>query len=244
LKSAEPGEYIFLVASLSQIADKQVLLAQPDLELSLALPSASVDAPPASRRYVVPAKRLGVPAKAGKHLVAAHEAFRSSKFDKAEQEIEGALQADPTFAQAFAMRAFIRLAEQDPGAAVDDAKHAASLDADDPECFIALAMSYNSLKEFPKAQDAAWHALTLHPDSWQGRLELAKSFYGQREFVLALRELDLGNVDFPDAHLVRGNVLMSLDRSREAGEEFRTFLREAPTDPRVEQISRIMATAR
>src|SRR5208282_1891893 len=106
------------------------------------------------------------------------------------------------------------------------------------------AMGYNSRKEFLKAEDAAWHALGLRPDSWQGRLELAKSFYGQGEFVLALRELDLENVDFPDSHLVRGNVLMNLGRSQEASEEFVTFVEEAPTDPRREQVSRIVATAR
>lgn len=241
---AEPGEYIFLVASVSQIRDEQVLLAQPDLELSLALPPASAIAPPATGRYIVSAARLGVPAKARAHLTAAHRYFANLEFDNAEQEIEGALRADSAFAQAFAMRAFIKLAEKDLNGAVEDAKHATLLDANDAESFVAMAMSYNSLKEFPQAEDAAWHALSLRPDSWQGRLELAKSFYGQREFVLALRELDLGNVDFPDTHLVRGNVLMRLERGREASDEFRTFLREAPADPRGEQISRIVSEVR
>jgi tetratricopeptide (TPR) repeat protein len=242
--AAEPGEYIFLVASVSQIADKQVLLTQPDLELSLALPSPSVDAPPASGRYVVSAKRLGVPAKARNNLVAAHESFRKLHFDDATREIDSALRADPAFAPAFTMRAFIKLAGKDLDGAIQDAKRAIALEADDPESFIALAMSYNSLREFHKAEDSAWHALSVRPDSWQGRLELAKSFYGQREFVLALRELDFGNVDFPDVHLVRGNVLMSLDRGPEAREEFRIFLREAPSDPRAEQVIRIVATTR
>jgi hypothetical protein len=120
--AAEPGEYIFFVASASQTRDEQVLLAETDLELSLALPPATSNASPTPGRYMVSAKRLGVPAKARKHLVAAHEAFRSSKFDKAEQEIEGALRADPAFAQAFAMRAFIRLAEKDLGGAIQNAR--------------------------------------------------------------------------------------------------------------------------
>jgi hypothetical protein len=82
----------------------------------------------------------------------------------------------------------------------------------------------------------------LRPDSWQARLELAESFYGQGEFVLALCELDLANVDFPDAHLVRGNVLMQLGRRPEAAEEFSAFMREAPGDPRGEQIQHIAGT--
>ncbi|MGB8014193.1 MAG: hypothetical protein WCF68_21460 [Terriglobales bacterium] len=241
---AEPGEYIFLVASVSQIRDEQVLLGEPDLELSLALPPASASVPAASGRYVVSAKRLGVPAKARARLAAAHRDFEKLKFEEAEREIDGALQADPAFAQAFAVRAFIKLAENDPNGAAEDARHAAALDAGEAEAFVALAMACNSLRKSQEAEDAAWHALSLRPESWQGRLELAKSFYGQREFVTALRELDLGNpVDFPDAHLVRGNVLMSLDRGREASEEFKAFLREAPTDPRREQINRIVAAA-
>jgi tetratricopeptide (TPR) repeat protein len=242
--AAEPGEYIFLVASVSQIKDEQVLLAQPDLELSLVLPPASATAPPQPGRYIVSAKRLGIPAKARSHLGAAHRHFAKMEFDEAEREIERALQADPAFAQAFAMRAFIKLAEKDPNGAAEDAKHAAALDADDAEVFVALAMAYNSLRRFQEAEDAAWHALSLRPESWQGGLELAKSLYGQREFVLALRELDLKRFDFPDVHLVRGNVLMSLERNHEASEEFATFLREAPTDPRAGQISGIVNAAR
>jgi tetratricopeptide (TPR) repeat protein len=242
--TAEPGEYIFLVASVSQITDEQVLLAQPDLELSFALPAPAVNAGPAAGRYIVSAKRLEVPAKARTRLAIAQREFKQTKFDEAERAIDGALRIDPTFAQAFTMRAFIRLAEKELNGAAEDARHAISLDVSDAESYVALAMSCNSLREFQEAEDAAWRALSMRPDSWQGRLELAKSFYGQREFVLALRELDFGNIDFPDAHLVRGNVLTSLGRIQEASEEFKTFLREAPSDPRGEQIRHISAAAR
>lgn len=57
----------------------------------------------------------------------------------------------------------------------------------------------------------------------------------------ALRELDLLQRDFPDVHLVRGNVLMRLERGREAAEEFSTFLKQAPDDVRSEQIKQIVA---
>jgi hypothetical protein len=72
------------------------------------------------------------------------------------------------------------------------------------------------------------------PESWQGRLELAKSLYGQGEFVLGLRELDSEPVNFPDTHLVRGNVLVCLGRNQEAGEAFRAFLQQDPDDPRAQ----------
>jgi tetratricopeptide (TPR) repeat protein len=238
--TADPGEYVFIAARVSQIRDQRIRLGQPDLEASLALPADSVNA--TSTHFTVSAKRLGVPAKAWPHLAAAHREFSKMNFDEASRQVEIALQADPDCSQAFSMRAFIKLAEKDSQGAVSDAKHAASLDPGDAEPFIALAIAYNSLKDFHQAEESVRHALKLSPDSWQGRLELAKSLYGQGEPVLALCELDLGNIDFPDVHLVRGNVLMRLGRRQEAVEDFEAFLREAPGDARGEQIRGIVAT--
>jgi hypothetical protein len=239
--AAKAGEYVFLVVSEFDVRAEPVLLDPPDLELSVALPAGAASSVPRAERYSVSARRLGVSARARTHLAAAQRKFSKMKFNQSEREIDAALQTDPSFAQAFTMRAFIRLARKDPRRASEDAKRAASLDPDDPESFIALAMAYNALREFHEAEEAVQRALSLRPESWQGRLELAKSFYGRGDFVVALRELDLGNIDFPDAHLVRGNVMMGLDRKREAGDEFSAFLREAPNDPRGQQIRQTVA---
>ena len=238
--TAEPGEYVFLAVSSFHVRDQHVLLDRADLQTSLALPYGSTVATPG--RYAVSVTRLGVPAKAWAHLGAADREFRKRKFDKASQEVASALRIDPTCARAFSMRAFIKLAKNDPQGALEDAQRAVLLDSDDAESFIAVAMSYNSLKEFQKGEEAAENALNLHPDSWQGRLELAKSYYGEGELIRALCELDAANIEFPDVHLVRGNVLLGLGRKREATEEFDTFLRQVPNDPRKEQIHRIEAT--
>lgn len=205
-------------------------------------PSIPASAQATSERYTVSTRTLVIPAKTRKHLAAAHKEFSKMNVDEALRHIDAALHTDPACAQAFSMRAFIRLAAKDPGGAVEDSRRAVALDPDDPESFIALAMSYNSLKEFQKAEEAVRQALSLRPESWQGRLELAKSLYGQDEFVLALRELDSGPINFPDTHLIRGNVLIRLGRNQEAGEELRTFLQQDPGDPRAQQISHIIST--
>jgi tetratricopeptide (TPR) repeat protein len=234
-----PGQYILVIASATQIKGESVRLGEPGV-LSLALPAEPGGAPLRASRYVVSAGRLSIPATAWKHLAVAQRKFSNLKFDEAQGEIENALRTAPAFARAFSMRAFIRLAKKDFEGAAEDAGRAVLLDPGDAESFVALAMSANSLREFPRAEEAASRALGLRPDSWQGRLELAKSFYGQGKFVLALYELDSGNIDFPDAHLVRGNVLMRLDRGREAAEEFNTFLRGAPNDSRAGQIRHVV----
>jgi tetratricopeptide (TPR) repeat protein len=124
-----------------------------------------------------------------------------------------------------------------------DATHATSIDAYDGDAFVALAMTYNSLNNFENAMKAATQALALQPDSWQSRLEMAKSLYGRGQFDLALAVLNEVAKDFPDVHLVRGNVLMNLARRKEAVEEFTLFLREAPIDPRSERVRRICAAS-
>jgi hypothetical protein len=50
-----------------------------------------------------------------------------------------------------------------------------------------------------------------------------------------------GQPRFPFAcFLVRGNVLIRLGRNQKAAEEFRSFLQQAPADPRTQQIQHIM----
>jgi len=126
---------------------------------------------------------------------------------------------------------------------LDDAKVAVALDPDSGQAYVAMATALNSLAEFKKATEASVQALMLDIDSWQARLELAKSLYGENQFVLALHELDLLRVDFPDVRLIRGNVLTRLGRREEARREFTDFLNHFPDDPRAPQVRLTSAPA-
>jgi len=193
--------------------------------------------------YTVSTQELRVPARARAHLKLAQREFRRSNFAGARKEIDQALQVDSICAPAFSMRALLRLASRDLNGAIEDATRALALDPTEVDANVALATAYNSLGEFQKAEAAAQQTLGIRPDFWQGRLELAKAYYGQDRLVLALRELDDLNKDFPDVHLVRANILTRLNRSEEATIEFSQFLREARDDPRREQIQRIVNRA-
>jgi tetratricopeptide (TPR) repeat protein len=193
--------------------------------------------------YTVSAQELRVSAKARAHLKLAQREFSRSNFAGARREVDQALQADSICAPAFSMRALLRLASRDLNGAIEDAARALALDPTGADADVALATAYNSLGEFQKAEDAARQALGMRPDFWQGRLELAKAFYGQDRLVLALGELDELNKDFPDVHLVRANILIRLNRTEEATTEFSQFLHEAPNDPRSEQIQRTVNRA-
>ncbi len=186
---------------------------------------------------------LKIPSKAWSHLRAAHKAFRQGKLQEAESEADRALRIDPACAPAFSMKAFIDLASKNPVSAVEHATRAISVDPYSADSFVALAMAYNLAADFLGSQRAASDALNLRPNSWQARLELGKSLYGQNRFDAALRELNAVSKDFPDVHLVKGNVLMRLGRAQEGAAEFALFLAEAPHDSRVGAIRQIVERA-
>jgi tetratricopeptide (TPR) repeat protein len=189
---------------------------------------------------VISVSRLRVPSKAVTHLEAAQRHFLKMQLAQATEEIDRAIRIYPGFAQAFCMKALVSLAEKDFTDSVENAAHAISLDDADAYSWVALSTAYNSLNEWPEAEAAADRALALDPSAWQGRLELAKSFYGEGKFVLALNTLDQLNPNIPDIHLVRANSLMRLGRSQEAARQFSVFLQEAPGDSRSDQIRQIL----
>lgn len=195
-----------------------------------------------SRRYTVSTAELRAGRKLAAYLSAAHKEFSAGNLRKAEMELEHAVQIDPSCGAAFSMRTFIDLAEKKPENAINDATLAVEVDDQVSESFVAMAMAYNALKDFTAAAEAARHALAIHSDSWQARLELAKSSYGLGQFGSALEELDRVGKDFPDVHPVRGNVLMRLGRPGEATGEFKIFMEREPRDARIEQIRRIVQT--
>jgi len=240
--AAESGKYLVLVDKASQVGTQWISLDQPDPAVKIALPAGSDGSAPAPPHFTVSAMELSVPRKAWIHLQSAHREFAKGNLAGAGREIDRAFETDPACAPAFSMRAFLKLAAKDPQGAVADAEQAAWIDPHDTESLVALAMAHNSLKEFPQAAEAARRAVTLRADSWQAKLELAKSLYGQGQFIPALHELEEVGKDFPDVHLVRGQVLMSLSRSQDAAQEFGLFLEQEPSDPRSEPIKRILAS--
>jgi tetratricopeptide (TPR) repeat protein len=191
--------------------------------------------------YVISVSRLRVPSKAVTHLEAAQRLFLKMQLVQATQELDRAIRIYPGFAQAFRMMALVHLAEKDFTGSVESAAHAIRLDSGDAYSWVALATAYNSLNEWPEAEAAAGRALEVNPSAWQGRLELAKSFYGEGRFILALSTLDRLHQDIPDIHLVRANSLMRLGRPQEAAQQFSAFLNRTSGDSREEQIRKILA---
>jgi tetratricopeptide (TPR) repeat protein len=199
------------------------------------------DSRPASSPYRISVSQLRLPKKAAIHLKTAESRFVKQQYQQAATEIGRAIDIDPQFAGAFCMKALVQLAEKDFTGAVESAAHAIKIDGTDAYSWIALSTAFNSLNEWPEAEAAAGEALALDPLAWQGRLELAKSLYGQRKFVLSLNALDQVIQGVPDIYLVRANSLMRLGRAQEAAQQFSLFLEQSPGDSRSEQIRQILS---
>ena len=210
-------------------------LAQPPSSLTAGNPR------PTSSPYRISVSQLRLPKKAAVHVRTAESRFERQQYQQAAAEIDRAIDIDPSFAGAFRLKALVQLAEKDFTGAVESAAHAIKLEGADAYSWIALATAFNSLNEWPEAEAAAGQALALDPLAWQGRLELAKSLYGQRKFVLCLNALDQVSQDVPDIYLVRANSLMRLGRTQEAAQQYSLFLEKSPGDSRSEQIRQILS---
>jgi tetratricopeptide (TPR) repeat protein len=236
---AVAGEYELIIANSRQLNEEQIKLGRTDLSMKIVVTAATQDNLDQTR-YKVSARQLGIPPKARARIAVAQDEFEKGHLRKAMNELEGAIEISPSCSEAWSMRAFMRLAAKNIPGAIDDGLHAVELDRTNAEAYLALGSAYNSTSDFDTAETHLRRSLEIRPNSWQAQLELAKTWYGQRKFVLALQELDLIERDFPDIHLVRANVLISLGRKPEGAGEFRTFLREVPGDRRTPQIQRIL----
>lgn len=216
------------------------------LAVSLLVPiktiAQSVGASPQNvTNYNVSVQQLKVSSRARAHLERAQKAFAEANMPQALKEVERTLVSDPQCAQAFIMRSLVKLALKDAEGAAVDSGEATTLDPNDGYAFLVLATAYNFHGETDAAITAARQALRLSSDLWQAHLEIAKALYQQKRFESALHELETLQVNFPDVHLVRGDVFMMLGRRKEGSDEFRLFLLQAPSDPRVAKIRQIVA---
>jgi tetratricopeptide (TPR) repeat protein len=232
-----PGTYELVVASSRQLSDQAVALGSDDVDVRLTVPAAPSNSP---RQLTVSTRQLGIPDKARSRLISAQDQIVRMNFAGAKDDLNAAIRLAPLCSEAWALRAFVDIAGKEMAAAIVDASQAAALDPNNASAYLALGTANNSLKIFGAAEQALHRAIALDSSSWQAQLELAKTWYGQGRFVLALWQLNLVNHDFADVHLVRANLLSRLGRQREAVPEFANFVNAAPTDSRVPQIRKII----
>ena len=240
ITDAVAGGYELVIMHRGQLNAEQISLSRSELRVNVIVATSAANTS-GEPRYAVSARQLAISEKTRGRLSAAQKDFEKGRTGAAMAQLQAAMEMSPSCSEAWSMRAFVRMSMRDVAGAIADALQAKELNNGNADAFLALASAYNASRMFGKAETELQHALQLRPDSWQASLELAKTWYGERRFALALRQLELIERDFPDVHLVRADTLVSLGRKKEAAEEFRTFLQEAPTDSRALQIQQIIA---
>ena len=237
---ARQGEYELIVTNSKQLNEERIALGRTDVHIRLVVTAAPYHAPrPAGS--TVSARQMQTRDKARAQVVAAQEHFDNLELSRAIEELNAAVHIDATCSEAWSMRSLVKVALKDFPGAIGDAREAIQLDPENAFAYAALGTAQNSIREFPAAEQALRQALEIQPDFWQAQLELAKTWYGEKRYVLSLRQLDLIGQDFADVHLVRANVLMSLNRRDEGLQEFGRFAQQAPNDPRLPQVRQILA---
>ncbi len=232
LDNVPRGIYEVVASSGINEARERVQVYDPNVSVTLTLPSQTADTGPLADNATVSVSQLKIPHEAKKHFVKADEAFRDQKLAKARQEVEKALHAFPAYAQALTLRGILNLQDKNFDAARADLESAIKDDASYGMSYIVLGAAYNVTRRFDDSVRVLERGTALMPASWQGHFELAKALLAKGNFTGALRHIDkaaeLGPPNYAAIHLVRAHALLGLKNYDRAVTELEQFLGSEP----------------
>ena len=189
--------------------------------------------------------RILVPEKARKFYRKAVDAFAQGKNDEAEKLLDQALQIEPHFAEALALRGIIRMQQQDLQEAEQDLEKSIHVDPGYSPAYVQLAAVYNHEGRYDDALRASERGLTLSPRSWQAYFEMAKASVEKgmypKALQLARQAQRLGGNSFASLHLVKACALYPLKLYKDARYELQAVLSREPKGQSAEQAQTLLA---
>jgi len=212
-------------------------------------PSLELRFPHSSSMYytdpTISVARVLVPERARKLYRMASDAFGRGQNDNAEKLLDEALQMEPHFAEALALRGIIRMQQQD----LEDAQHylekAVHIDPYYSPAYLELASVYNYEGRYDDALRASERGLTLSPRSWQGYFEMAKAAVAKGMYPKALqlvRQAErLGGNSVAGVHIVKACALYPLKLYKDARYELQAALSRKPKGQSAEQARALLA---
>jgi Tfp pilus assembly protein PilF len=231
--SVSEGIYEVTAVSGTNETSERVNVSSFNSMVSLRLPVN--DAPKdVAANNTVSVSQYKVPAKAREEFLKSQEAARRSKPEEAAKHLARALEIDPDFSDALAMRAINSLKANLP-AAIADLEHSIKSDGNNSLALTVLGAAKNEQGKFDEALLYLERSETLAPDRWQTYFELAKTNIGKSDYVAGLRYLDktvsMLAQDYSPIHLLRGRALFSMHRYAEAAGELDAYLQLEPNSP-------------
>jgi len=210
-----------------------VFTGQENLQLTLIADPHAIGskAPPASSKFVLDAR---VPVEARREFEKADALLISDKKDRfaeATIHLQKALAIFPDFLEAELKLGAVYMDQLQWGQAEQALKRALEINPNTVNAYIALGEVYFRQKKYDEAEKILTKGLIIEDRSWQGHFALGRVFYAKGDLSRAGKQVGLAiqlNENFPDAHLLAGNILLRVNNRKDALEEFETYLRLAP----------------
>jgi Tfp pilus assembly protein PilF len=238
ISGLKPGEYILVAEYQTQTVHDRISIAplQPEIEINFPVE--------ASASSSVSVGELQVPEKARSRLRQAEQALAKNDINRAQQQLNEALQVAPRYAAALTLRGVIRLNAGETSAAINDFDYAIHSDPGYPYAYFAMGAALNELSRYSDARRAAEQGLRLEPRAWQGHFEVARALLGEGRAAPALEQLDEAKQTAPPTfaqlHLLRGTILLDVHRYRESAQELQEYLKLNPNAPGSERVKELL----
>jgi tetratricopeptide (TPR) repeat protein len=244
IDGVEPGDYRLVCEYRTDTVESRISLSRAGEDgIEIRLPSGLPAGDQVSGSAVSVAE-LKIPEKARHKLDEARRALAKGDTGRAEGKVAEALQLVPQFPEALTLQAMLWLAANHPQPAIADLEKAIRLAPNYTLAYFTMSTAMNQTMRFREARLAADQGLRLDPNAWQGHFELARALLGSGEPMLALGEVEraarTAPPDFPETHLLRGAVLMNLQRYDEGTTELRAFLKLRPNGIESSQAERLL----
>jgi tetratricopeptide (TPR) repeat protein len=237
------GDYEVVAESTDLLTANPVTLQseQPSLQLRL---SHNTPAGPELAATISVAQMM-VPTSAQKLFRKAQAAFNDHKYDKSASFLDQALQIEPQYADALALRGLIELGTGKIDGAQADFEHATQIDPSCTSAYIGLGAVYNHQGRFDDAMRVSERSLSLMPKSWQGYFEMAKASIAKGMYAQGLQFAHqaqrLSGNSFAAVHLVNAYALVPMRFYKSARYELQAFLAHDPSGNGAQQAQALLA---
>lgn len=191
--------------------------------------------PPEVAGGTASASDLAVPESARKAFAAGQKALDDHDIDKGIEYLKKAIQAYPSYPQAYTLLGAAYLEQKNYKDAQISLQKAVELDPKSAGAYLELGAVLNIQKDYPGAVTALTKGLEINPDvPAVAEYELAKAYMAQQQWQNAevhLRKAIAKQLDLAAAHVSLGNVLLKKGDGPGALEEFQTYLKLDPSGP-------------
>ena len=186
-----------------------------------------------------------VPVKARDAYNRARQGFAAGKPERAQKDLDRALQLYPHFAEALTMRGIIEMQGSQVQAAQQDLEEAIRNDGNYGPAYTVLGAIYNAQGRFDDALRTLDYGTAVSPGIWQTYFELAKASMGKKQYQeglqFAARAEQLSGNGVALLHLLKANAMIPLKLYEDAKRELEAYLRQEPNGKEAERAHRCLA---